>query len=55
MFAVPASDPGVTVTGRWHGLGMRGNASAPMTFETEVPESYRIGAAGSGFELMLQT
>lgn len=55
VFAIPATDPGINVAGGWHGMGMRGNASAPMTFETEVPESHRLGAAGSGFELMLQT
>jgi alkylation response protein AidB-like acyl-CoA dehydrogenase len=55
VVAVPGDHPGVTVTGNWHGLGLRGNASAPMAFETEVPESYRIGAAGSGFDLMMQT
>jgi len=55
VFAVPSGNPGVEVAGRWHGLGMRGNASSPMTFDTEVPEGHRLGAAGSGFELMLQT
>lgn len=55
VFALPAGHPGIEVAGRWHGLGMRGNASSPMTFETEVPEGYRLGAPGSGFELMLQT
>ncbi|MGH3758953.1 Rv1679 family acyl-CoA dehydrogenase [Actinophytocola sp.] len=55
VFAVPAGHPGVEVADRWHGLGMRGNASSPMTFDTEVPDGYRLGAAGSGFDLMLQT
>lgn len=55
VFALPAGHPGIEVAGRWHGLGMRGNASSPMTFETDVPEGYRLGAVGSGFELMLQT
>jgi alkylation response protein AidB-like acyl-CoA dehydrogenase len=55
VFAIPAGRSGVDVAGRWHGMGMRGNASAPMTFETEVPEGYRLGAIGSGFDLMLQT
>ncbi|HEU0087391.1 MAG TPA: acyl-CoA dehydrogenase family protein [Pseudonocardiaceae bacterium] len=55
VFAIPAEMQGVAVAGRWHGLGLRGNASAPMTFDVEVPESYRLGEAGGGFDLMLQT
>lgn len=55
MFAVPAETPGLTVAGPWRGLGLRGNASAPMSFEARVPESYRLGEPGGGFELMLQT
>lgn len=55
LFALPASTNGITVAGSWRGLGLRGNASAPMAVDTEVPESYRLGAQGSGFDLMLQT
>lgn len=55
LFAVPARLRGVTVAGAWRGLGLRGNASAPMSVDTQVPESYRLGAVGSGFDLMLQT
>ncbi|HEV8561125.1 MAG TPA: acyl-CoA dehydrogenase family protein [Actinophytocola sp.] len=54
VFAVPADTPGLTVSGPWRGLGLRGNASAPMTLDVEVPEGYRLGAPGSGFELMMQ-
>lgn len=55
MFAVPSHTEGVTVTGEWRGLGLRGNASAPMTFDVEVPEDHRLGPSGGGFDLMLQT
>ena len=55
IFALPADTPGVAVSGDWRGMGLRGNASNPMTFAVEVPESYRVGPAGGGFELMLQT
>ncbi len=55
LFAIPAATPGVEVAGRWRGMGLRGNASTPMTFDAEVPESYRLGAAGAGLDLMLQT
>ncbi len=54
IFAVPGADPGITVSGGWRGMGLRGNASNPMTFAADVPESYRLGAAGGGFDLMLQ-
>ncbi|CAA9373593.1 MAG: Acyl-CoA dehydrogenase, Mycobacterial subgroup FadE16 [uncultured Propionibacteriaceae bacterium] len=55
LFAIPADTPGIEVAGHWRGLGLRGNASTPMSFATEVPQSYRLGAAGGGLDLMLQT
>ncbi|WP_245976218.1 Rv1679 family acyl-CoA dehydrogenase [Amycolatopsis palatopharyngis] len=55
MFAVPANTPGWSVTGTWRGLGLRGNASAPMSFDVEMPTGYRLGTEGGGFELMMQT
>ncbi|MDQ3735032.1 MAG: acyl-CoA/acyl-ACP dehydrogenase [Actinomycetota bacterium] len=55
IFAIPADTEGISVTGNWHGLGLRGNASSPMTFKAEVPESYRLGDSGGGFDLMLST
>jgi len=55
IFAVPADTDGITVDGEWHGLGLRGNASSPMTFGTDLPEDHRLGAAGSGFDLMMST
>ncbi len=55
LFAVPADADGVAVTGGWRGMGLRGNASNPMRFDTEVPEDYRIGPAGSGFDTMMGT
>ncbi len=55
LFAVPAGAPGVDVAGDWRGMGLRGNASNPMTFTAEVPEDTRLGPAGGGMDLMLQT
>ncbi|MBA2639316.1 MAG: acyl-CoA/acyl-ACP dehydrogenase [Nocardioidaceae bacterium] len=55
IFAIPSATRGVAVSGEWRGLGLRGNASNPMTFDVEVPTDHRIGAAGGGFDLMLQT
>ena len=54
IFAVPADTSGIAVNGDWHGMGLRGNASNPMAFDVEVPESYRLGSTGGGFDLMLQ-
>ncbi|MET3920682.1 acyl-CoA dehydrogenase family protein [Arthrobacter sp. UYEF20] len=55
LFAIPAGYPGVEVAGAWRGMGLRGNASTPMTFVVEVPEDTRLGVAGGGMDLMLQT
>ena len=55
LFAVPAGTPGVGVAGGWRGMGLRGNASTPMAFNAEVPDTYRLGAPGGGLDLMLQT
>ncbi|GAB3416172.1 acyl-CoA dehydrogenase family protein [Flindersiella endophytica] len=55
IYVVPASLEGISVAGTWRGLGLRGNASAPMTFELTRSGADRLGAAGSGFQLMLET
>ncbi len=55
LYAIPADSAGIEITGGWRGLGLRGNASNPMTFALEVPDGYRIGEVGGGFEMMLQT
>lgn len=54
LYALPADTPGVEVAGPWRGMGLRGNASSPMTIDAHVPADHRLGAAGSGFEQMLQ-
>ncbi len=54
LYAVPAGTAGVEITGAWSGLGYRGNASNPMKFASDVPDSYRLGPAGGGLDLMLQ-
>jgi alkylation response protein AidB-like acyl-CoA dehydrogenase len=53
VYTVDAGTPGVEVAGTFRGLGLRGNASAPMTFDLTVPATDRIGEAGTGFGLML--
>jgi len=55
LYAVDAAAHGVEVTGQFSGLGLRGNASAPMKITTGVGDADRIGAAGAGFDLMMGT
>ncbi|WP_455352080.1 Rv1679 family acyl-CoA dehydrogenase [Streptomyces sp. SYSU K217416] len=55
LYAVVANQPGVSVTGEFRGLGLRGNASAPMRFEVAVPDHTRLGPAGGGLALMTET
>lgn len=55
LYAVPANITGVGITGGWAGMGYRGNASNPMLFATEVPQSHRLGTSGGGLDLMLGT
>ena len=53
LYAVPAG-AGVEVTGDRRGMGLRGNASNPMTFTSEADAGQRVGAVGGGFDLMMQ-
>ena len=54
LYALPADTPGLDVAGPWRGMGLRGNASAPMTLDANVPTDHRLGDAGSGFAAMMQ-
>ncbi|NDL58162.1 Rv1679 family acyl-CoA dehydrogenase [Phytoactinopolyspora mesophila] len=54
LVAVPADRDGVSVSAPWRGLGLRGNASSPMTFALGTAAGDRIGPAGGGFQLMLE-
>ena len=55
LFAFPAKTPGISVTGEFHGLGLRGNASCPMAFDIDDATSYAVGAPGGGFDILLGT
>jgi len=55
LYALPSGTPGLDVAGPWRGMGLRGNASAPMALDATVPADYRLGDAGSGFAAMMQT
>lgn len=55
LYAIPAIVEGLTVAGPWRGLGLRGNASSPMTLDASIPVGYRIGEPSAGFGIMMQT
>ena len=47
-------DAGVSVSGPWRGLGMRGNASAPMTLDdVAVGADRALTDPGKGLDMML--
>jgi alkylation response protein AidB-like acyl-CoA dehydrogenase len=55
LYLVPADTPGLTVPSRFDGLGLRGNASAPLQLRgARVPVARRLGAPASGLGLMLE-
>jgi alkylation response protein AidB-like acyl-CoA dehydrogenase len=53
LYLVGDEAPGVEVGPVWEGLGLRGNASAPMTFTTPVADGLLLGEDGKGLDLML--
>jgi alkylation response protein AidB-like acyl-CoA dehydrogenase len=54
IYYVLSGDPGVSVTGAWRGLGMRGNASAPVSLEdVRLGPDRALTAAGKGLDMML--
>jgi alkylation response protein AidB-like acyl-CoA dehydrogenase len=54
LYAVPRTAEGVTIAGRFDGLGLRGNDSAPVRLDVEIAEGTRLGEHGAGFGLMMQ-
>jgi alkylation response protein AidB-like acyl-CoA dehydrogenase len=56
IYLVPANVSGLSVAGSWDGLGLRANASAPMTLEDcAVPAALQLTEDGAGFQAMLET
>jgi alkylation response protein AidB-like acyl-CoA dehydrogenase len=54
LYLLPANTRGLSVDGPWDGLGLRGNASAPITLEDcEVPSDFQLTDDGAGFAAML--
>ncbi|HUA02064.1 MAG TPA: acyl-CoA dehydrogenase family protein [Candidatus Aquilonibacter sp.] len=55
LYLLPKGAPGFTAQGKFEGLGLAGNASAPMTLEdVRVTDGARLGAEGSGFQTMME-
>jgi alkylation response protein AidB-like acyl-CoA dehydrogenase len=54
LYLVAANTRGLSVAGAWDGLGLRANASAPITLENcEVPFAFQLTEDGAGFPAML--
>jgi alkylation response protein AidB-like acyl-CoA dehydrogenase len=54
IWLVPAGAPGLEVGGPFDGLGLRGNASRPISGAgTLVPAAARLGPDGGGFDIMM--
>lgn len=54
LYLVLGDDAGIGVAGTWTGVGMRGNASAPMTLENVTVDSARaLTPPGKGLDVML--
>lgn len=54
IYLVLREDPGVTVSGAWRGLGLRGNASAPMMLDNvSLGVDRALTADGKGLDMML--
>jgi alkylation response protein AidB-like acyl-CoA dehydrogenase len=51
---VDQADAGVNVLGRFDGVGLRGNDSAPVRLDVEVNDGSRLGDEQGGFGLMMQ-
>ncbi len=55
LYLVDAKRPGVTVSSPWEGMGLRANASAPVSLEAvDVPASARLTEENLGFKAMLE-
>src|SRR6201987_3349300 len=54
LYLLPAQTRGLSVAGPWDGMGLRANASSPITLDDcEVPSSLQLTDDGAGFPAML--
>lgn len=55
LYLVPKTASGLSVRGRFEGLGLTANASAPMTLEkVALDDESLLGAEGTGFQTMME-
>ena len=55
LYLLGADTRGLSVAGPWDGLGLRANASAPLTLDDcEVPSDFQLTEDGAGFPAMLK-
>jgi alkylation response protein AidB-like acyl-CoA dehydrogenase len=54
LYLVPSNTPGLMVAGAWDGMGLRANASSPMTLEScAIAADWQLTPDGAGFSAML--
>lgn len=54
LYLVAAGTPGLSVAGPWDGMGLRANASAPISLENcQVASEFQLTDDGAGFPAML--
>jgi alkylation response protein AidB-like acyl-CoA dehydrogenase len=55
LYVIAKDAPGFSTQGRFEGLGLAGNASAPMSLkDVAIEDATRLGAEGTGFQIMLE-
>jgi alkylation response protein AidB-like acyl-CoA dehydrogenase len=55
LYVIAKDAPGLSTQGRFEGLGLAGNASAPMSLTgVAIDDATRLGAEGTGFQSMLE-
>jgi alkylation response protein AidB-like acyl-CoA dehydrogenase len=55
LYLILKNAPGLSTQGHFQGLGLAGNASAPMSLtEVAIDDASRLGPEGSGFQSMLE-
>ncbi|MDZ7885470.1 MAG: acyl-CoA dehydrogenase family protein [Mycobacterium sp.] len=55
LYALRRSEEGLSVVAPFAGMGLRGNASSPMTVDATIPVASRLGAEAAGFGLLMET
>ena len=54
LYLLAAETRGLSVAGPWDGLGLRANASAPLTLDDcQVPSDFQLTEDSAGFQVML--